>query len=482
VFLVLNGVLLALATVVLVPAWVLAEVPGSYGSFGYAAGVHYIAGSDAFPNFEHGAVNNRYPMAEVEQDASPSSAAVATYSDSGPMVATAGSAYNQGCTTGDKPPPKEMCQNPNNQVPYSKSTSPGGPEKSHIDACNNHSPCPAAGADSEAAALYALATGYYQGGATSAQPFSGASAMTRTQMEQSGYLTVISHSEVQTWAMGHVSVSKVTVDVKAVSSLSGGSGEATITGGQVTFNNNPVTVNDQGVTIQDNRVITCIDAPKPPAPPPGVPNPLQPASSPSPSSSPSSNPGPPGPPPPPVIPTLPGGRLGASMASSSPAADTAPTCVPGIDVTYFKFYTVAPIKTIDGSHVTVWATGLHIVVTHPSPGPGVPTQTSEYILGEGFADTMAGTGMGGAAAFGVDFGGFDGFGDFGGGFGGFDANGAGAGPGGIATTLGTALVANRVPLALMFLTLEALLLASAAAWVWARNTPVDTVPAEVLSP
>jgi hypothetical protein len=34
----------------------------------------------------------------------------------------------------------------------------------------------------------------------------------------------------------------------------------------------------------------------------------------------------------------------------------------------------------------------------------------------------------------------------------------------------------------MFLTLEALLLASAAAWVWARNTPADAVPAEVLSP
>jgi hypothetical protein len=39
-----------------------------------------------------------------------------------------------------------------------------------------------------------------------------------------------------------------------------------------------------------------------------------------------------------------------------------------------------------------------------------------------------------------------------------------------------------VPLALMFLTLEALLLASAAAWVWARNTPMERVPDEVLSP
>jgi hypothetical protein len=474
IFIALNVVVLALAGVVLVPAWVLAEVPGSYTSFGYATGVHYIAGSDAFPNFEHGAVNNRYPMAEVQQDASPSSTAVATYSDSGPLVATAGSSYNQGCTTGDKPPPKEICQNPNNSVPYSKSTSPGGPDKAHIDSCNNPSQCPT-GADTVAAPLYAEASGYYAGGPSSQQPFSGAQGRTRTEVDQGGNLIVTTYSEVQNWSMGNVSVSKVVVKVKATSNLSGGSGEATVTGGQVTLNGKPVTFNDQGVTIQDQKVVTCIDSPKPPAPPPGAPNPIQPTSSP-PSGS-----GPPGPPPPPVIPPLPVGRT--SAASSSPAADNPPTtCVPGVDITYFKFYTVAPIKTIDGSHVTIWATGLHIVVTHPSLGPGVPTQSSEYILGEGFADTMAGTGMGGASAFGVDFGGFGGFSDFGGGFGGFDTNGAGAGAGGGATTLGTALVANRIPLALMFLTLEALLLASAAAWVWARNTPGNTVPAEVLSP
>jgi hypothetical protein len=103
------------------------------------------------------------------------------------------------------------------------------------------------------------------------------------------------------------------------------------------------------------------------------------------------------------------------------------------------------------------------------------------VLGEGFADTVVGSGAGG----GLDGLGGAGFGDFGGGFGGgFDSAGVG-GPGGgnaIAKALGTALVANRVPLALMFLTLEALLLAAAAAWVWARNTPSDRIPAEVLSP
>jgi hypothetical protein len=482
VFIGLNTLLVVVATIVLVPAWVLAEVPPSYNSYGSATGVHYIAGSDAFPNFEHGAINNRYPLAQVEQDASPSATAVATYADSGPLVATGGSAYNQGCTTGDKPPPKEICQNPNNQVPYAKSTYPGGPGKSHIDSCNNQGTCPAPSADSEAAQLNALASGYYSGGATAQQPFSGASGKTSTVVDQGGNLTVITHSEVQNWSMGNVQVSKVTVDVKAVSNLSGGSGEAKVTGGQVTINNQPVSVTDQGVTVQDKQIIPCASVPKPPpAPAPPV------------------APAPPPPPPPVVAPLggLPVGAPGAapsggsSGGSSSGSSSGSPgggpsgggaapsTCVPGVDITYFKFYTVAPTKTIDGSHVTVFATGLHIVVTHPTPGSGTPTQSTEYILGEGFADTTAGTGAGGS-----DFGLGAGFGDFGG-FGGFDGSGFGADQNpvaGAAKALGTALVANRVPLAFMFLTLEALLLGAAAAWVWAKNTPVELIPGEVLSP
>jgi len=46
-----------------------------------------------------------------------------------------------------------------------------------------------------------------------------------------------------------------------------------------------------------------------------------------------------------------------------------------------------------------------------------------------------------------------------------------------------AIFSNRWwPLVLLFLTLEALLFGSAAAWVWARNSPVEEVADEVLSP
>jgi hypothetical protein len=452
VFLVLNGLFLVVACVLTVPAWVLADVPPSYTGYGYSTGVHTIAGSDAFPNFQNGAVNNRYPLAEVQQDASPSSTALATYSDSGPASATAGSQYNQSCsTTGSAPPPPQVCQNPNNQVPYARAMYPGGPPHSHIDSCGGQSTCPDGSprADSEAAQQAATASGYYAGGG--AQPFSGASGMTQTMVSSNGSLTVVTHSEVQSFSIGSVRVGKVVVDVTATSTVSGASGDAHVVGGQVTANGQPVAVTDQGVTIQDKQPVPCSSAPKPP-PAPSAPSP----------------------PPPPSVPPLglpPGGSSGGGSGSAGGSSAGGPSsgCVPGVDITYIKIFTVQPTKTFDGSHATIWATGLHILVTHPTPGSGVPQQSTEYVLGEGFADTQAGSG----SAFG--FGGF-------GGFGGFDQSGAGSGAGLGGSGLGATLVANRLPLALMFLTLEALILGAAAAWVWARNTPVEKVPDEVLVP
>jgi hypothetical protein len=154
--------------------------------------------------------------------------------------------------------------------------------------------------------------------------------------------------------------------------------------------------------------------------------------------------------------------------------------VPGVDITYIKIYTAQPTKTVDGSHATISASGLHILVTHPTPGPGVPQQNTEYVLGEGYADANAGASgtLAGFGGFGGDFGGFGGFG--------FDQGvGAGAQAAGATNNAAGAiagLLSNRQPLALLFFTLEALVMASAAAWVWARNAPVDEVAEEVLTP
>jgi hypothetical protein len=454
IFIALNCVLVGLAAVVLGPAFALASVPTSYTSFGYATGVHGIAGSDAFPNFQNGAVNNRYPMAEVQQDASPSSIAKATYSDSGPAAATAGSQYNQSCSTsGNQPPPPQICQNPNNQVPYATATYPG-PSHGHVDQCNGCGSGPSA--DADASSLSATAAGFYAGGGT--QPFHGASGNTNTTMDSGGTLSVTTHSEVDSFTFGNVQVSKVVVDIAANSSLSGGGGDAHVTGGQVTANGQPIAVNDQGVTVQDKQVIPCSSLPKGPG---GT----KPPAAPSPPAAP--------------VPLPIGGNSGGGGSTGSTRPGTTSGCVPVVDVTYITVFTVAPTKTVDGSHVTIWATGVHVKITQPSPGPGVPSQSVEYVLGEGFVDLQAGSGGGFGDMSGLGGGGFGG-GDFGG-FG--DGSGAGAGSlGSAASQLGAALSADRIPLAFMFLTLEALLLASAAAWVWSRNAASDRVPLEVLEP
>ena len=109
----LAGAIL-LAALVATPSTALAQAPsniGSYVSYGYGTGVHTIGGSSAFPNFQNGAVNNHYPLAQVEQDASPASAARATFSDSGPLAATAvqlGLQRRQPATSAERLPEPEQ--------------------------------------------------------------------------------------------------------------------------------------------------------------------------------------------------------------------------------------------------------------------------------------------------------------------------------------------------------------------------------------
>ena len=329
-----------------------------------------------------------------------------------------------------------------NWLPYADSNYPGGPSSAHVDTCGGQASCPSARADSTAEELQATASGYYAGGGT--QPFSGASGQSETVVSSDGTLTVTTHSEVQSFVIGDVSVSKVVVDTLATATNSSATADAHVVLGSVTANRQPVAVTDQGVTVQDKTITPCPAVPTPAGPLPGGPVP-----SPSPGIVPSP-------------PALPGAHEG---------------CVPGVDITYIKIFTVDPTKTVDGTHGTAQASGLHILVTHPSPGPGVPTQSVEYILGEGYAD--AGTGSGSGGGFNRGSFGFGGPGDFG-------FNGPGADNGGLgnsAANVAQAIFSNRWwPLVLLFLTLEALLFGSAAAWVWARNAPVEEVSDEVLSP
>ena len=433
----------ALACFFATPLTALAQVPASIGSFvsyGYGTGVHTIDSTSAFPNFQNGAVNNHYPLAQVEQDASPSSAARATFSDSGPMTATGGSQYNQSCGAGNPPPPPSVCQNPNNQVPYADSNYPGGPGNAHVDSCGGQFSCPSARADSDAAELNADASGLYAGGGT--QPFSGASSWSRTYVSSSGVLTVITHSEVQSFVIGTVAISKVVVDTIVTVTNSSATADAHVTVSSATVNGQPVAITEQGITVQQKSV-GCPSTPSPPGGP--VPSPPS------------------------------GGGVGVPSPPPLPGADSG--CVPAADVTYVKIYAVHSVKTIDGTHAIMAASGMHVLVTHPTPGPGVPQQSTEYVLGEGYAEASTGSGSGGFPGGGFGFTG----GDFG--FNGPNGGDNGLGSPNSAANVAHAIFANRWwPLVLLFLTLEALILGSAAAWVWARNAPREDLADEVLEP
>ena len=423
---------LAFAALMTSPLGASADVPtsvGNYNSRAFANGVHLVGDSSAFPNFEgpnsKGAVDNHYPLARVTQDASPSSHAVATYSDVGPLGATV-AACSQADQTKCPPVPG---------APYANSDYPGGKAKDHVDSCTpsqaasgQANPCPnnqpASYADTSVSELMAAASGYYAGGG--AQPFSGASSDSTTTVGDDGSLTVHSHGAVQSATFGPFQIQKVDVLIDVVSA----GGQVTrqdvkVTVGSVTLNGQPVTVTDQGVTAGQKVPIPC--------------------------------------------------------PSTSPLPLGGGTCTPGVATDDFKVYTVKPEKTVSGSHATIQASGLHVLVTHPTV-PGAPTQSVEYILGEAYVDAFldpaqtSPTDNGGGGVVGDTGGGDYSGGDFGGGgdagTGSTDFGATAAAPVPPAHHLATVLAANRQPLALLFLFWEALVLGAAAAWVWARRKPV----------
>jgi hypothetical protein len=396
---------------------------GNYNSRAYANGVHLVGDTSAFPNFEgpnsKGAVDNHYPLARVTQDASPSSHAVASYADVGPLGQTVVACSN---------PDQTQCP-PTPGAPYANADFPGGSGTGHVDSCTpaaatakQPNPCPnnqpALYADSSAGQMAAAASGFYLGG--SGQPFAGALSDVKSTVGDDGSLTVHAHSAVASATFGPFQVNKVDVLIDVVSA--GGqvtTQTVTITIGSVTLNGQPVKVTDQGVSTSQQIPVPC---------PSGLP-------------------------------------------STSPLQVGSGVCTPQVTTDNITIATVNPRKTVDGSHATITAVGLDVFVTHP-PVPGAPQQKVEYVLGEAFVDafndpTMADNSAGGdfgAASFGGDFGN-------GGDFGVSGASGA-APPNSGATHLRTMLVANRQPLALLFLFWETLVLGAAAAYVWARRKPV----------
>jgi hypothetical protein len=429
---VMSALVLATAIFLVAPMGASADVPSTiadYGSYGYATGVHVVGGTSAFNNFRTGAADSHFPLAKVGQDSSPSAYGTSTYNDSGPIGATV-----HGCAD----PSGKTCP-PVPAVPYAHAQFPGGPQDSHIDSCSTpppgaqqNTPCPpkdASGnqpapskADAHAEELKSDASGY------AGVPGSGASGESHSTVNPDGSLVVTTRSFVNNATFGTppnaIVINKVLVETKVL--IAGGiaTADAHVTVGSVTVNGQPIQLSDQGASYQE-QTVSCKPSALPTPPP------------------------------------LPVGGVPPAPCSTVVETDT------------FKIYTVAPVKTVEGNHGTVKASGVHVVATHPAPA-GVPQQSVEYVFGEGFADANANPGIGASSTEagllsgdfglnGLDFGSGD-FGTMG------DNGAAGAATNAHAThNLASVLVANRQPLALLFLFWECLVLAAAAAWIWTRR-------------
>jgi len=288
----------------LLGASAVADVPSSisvYGGTANAAGVHAVGGTNVFENFSTGAVDNRYPFANVTQDGSPASGANASYDDYGPL----------GADLYTNVPPANRPQNP--PVDYARAQYPNPPGvadqvKKAPDGQSHY--------EAHARELQADALGYYAGGGTTT--FKNMTAETHTIVGSAGSITTFTHSHVGAADFGAVQVSNTDVTTKIVSV----NGKATVTdtifAGNVTAGGKAVSVGDQGITV------------------PGTP----------------------------IVEVVPGGVA---------------TVTPLIHV-----FTVAPVIKNDGrGGASILATGLHVGVTQPGQGAQVPSQYTEYILGEG---------------------------------------------------------------------------------------------------
>ena len=271
----------------------------------------------------------------------------------------------------------------------------------------------------------------------------GRRRMERTIASMSDHVIVCGWGRVGRAFAANVGDGQEVVVVDTIVTVTNGSAtaDAHVSVGSVTVNGQPVSITDQGITVQQKSA-SCPSSPGGGVLPslPGGPVPSPPSAGILPSPSP---------------PTLPGAHTG---------------CATTADLTYVKIFAVAPVKTVNGTHATVSASGMHVLVTHPTPGPGVPQQSTEYVLGEGYAEASTGSGGGGFSGGGFGFTGGD-----------FGFNGPNGGDNGLGSPNSAASVAHAI-FSNLFLTLEALILGSAAAWVWSRNAPSEDAVDEVLAP
>jgi len=319
----------------------------AYGLDGTGTGVHVRAGTDAFPNFATGVVDNAYPLAVVHLDASPASKATASVADTGPLGATAagqaGGVQQPQYATAAYPGAPSASQSTGASQADAAATETSADARSTLTSvpppAPGSSPAPVPSAPA-LPALPSLPTSGTTSSTTSSSTSSGSGpGAVSNGVGESHAIVDRAAGLVRTTSIGSVSraafgdgllvIEGVTVKVEASSNGVTGTTGSGIDIGRIMVAGKAVAITDKGIVLAD---VT----------PPGVPTDAVTA------------------------------QLRDALAKA------------GLTIS-----TVAPIVDVQGASATVSATGLHVTVAQPSTAPGVPTQSAEYILGEARASAFA---------------------------------------------------------------------------------------------
>lgn len=332
-------VALPAATAISVAAASPAPTFAAYGADGTGAAVHVRAGSDAFPNFANGVVDNAYPLAVVHLDASPASKATASVADTGPLGATAagqaGGAQQPQYANAAYPGTPSASQSTGTSVADVAAAETNADARSTLSAVPP--PASAPGSPAPAPALPSLPTSG-SSSSTSSTNGAGPSAMSNGVGEAHAVIdraaglvrsTSIGSVGRATFGGGLLVVEGVTVRVEARSDGAAGTTDSAVDVARILVAGKAVAVTDKGIVAAD-------------APVPGVPTEAVTA------------------------------QLRDALAKA------------GITIS-----TLAPVVDVQGAQATVSATGLVVKVAQPQTAPGVPAQTAEYILGEARASAFA---------------------------------------------------------------------------------------------
>jgi hypothetical protein len=326
-----------------------------------AAGVLFVAGSSAFPNFVNGAFDNSYPLAHAHVDGSPFAEGTASPLDTGPF----GQALASGALT-NSPPLFKQAQYADARFPSGSSKtasfgSPGGPYAQASASQNaasafstyasSASPPLAAGpavASQRLAGLRAAILAWRHEwldaadavrhrptafDAAAPDHLDGATSIASVRLNPAtGVLTAVGETYVEAASLGGGMIQLSNIHV-AVTITNSGSPQHTLSVriGSASIGGVPVTIDQNGVSVAGTQV-------------PGVSQGVAQASA----------------------------ALNAALAQGG-----------------YHLSTVAPAIKTSGNQQTIDAPALQVKFTQPPTAPGVPQQYSVIDIGDVFADNLA---------------------------------------------------------------------------------------------